>query len=130
MLELVGLEPATHGDRYPSELSGGQRQRVALARALAAEPEVILLDEPFGALDALTRAELQGQFLELAGQLSKTLVLVTHDLEEAFLLGDRVGVMQGGRLLQVATPEELAAKPADPYIERLLSLRRPRGEVS
>ncbi|MDY7093247.1 MAG: ATP-binding cassette domain-containing protein [Acidobacteriota bacterium] len=128
MLELVGLDPSTHGNRYPSELSGGQRQRVALARALAAEPEVILLDEPFGALDALTRAELQSQFLELEEQIHKTLLLVTHDLEEAFLLADRVGVMQGGRLLQVATPRELAAAPADPYVQRLLALRRPQGE--
>jgi osmoprotectant transport system ATP-binding protein len=123
MLELVGLQPDVHGPRYPAELSGGQRQRVAFARALAADPQVILLDEPFGALDALIRLELQRQFLDLKSRLGKTAVLVTHDLGEAFRLADRIGVMKSGRLLQLAPPAELAARPADPYVQALLEAR-------
>jgi osmoprotectant transport system ATP-binding protein len=120
MLELVGLSPEVHAPRYPAELSGGQRQRVALARALAADPPVVLLDEPFGALDALTRLELHRQFLELRKTLGKTLILVTHDLAEAFRLADRIAVMRGGRILQIGAPEELAERPADPYVRALL----------
>ena len=114
MLELVGLDPAAHAGRYPAELSGGQRQRVAFARALAADPPLILLDEPFGALDALTRLELHRQFLELKKALGKTTVLVTHDLAEAFRLADRIGVMRAGRLLQLGAPAELAATAGGP----------------
>jgi osmoprotectant transport system ATP-binding protein len=124
MLELVGLDPGVHAARYPAELSGGQRQRVAFARALAADPPVVLLDEPFGALDALTRLELHRQFLELKRRLGKTTVLVTHDLGEAFRLGDRIGVMRAGRLLQLGRPEELIAAPADEYVRELLALRK------
>lgn len=120
MLELVGLSPDVHALRYPAELSGGQRQRVALARALAADPPVVLLDEPFGALDALTRLELHRQFLELRKTLGKTLILVTHDLAEAFRLADRIAVMRNGRVLQVGAPGELAERPADPYVRALL----------
>jgi osmoprotectant transport system ATP-binding protein len=123
MLELVGLS-AAQGGRYPAELSGGQRQRVAFARALAADPPLILLDEPFGALDALTRLELHRQFLELKSRLAKTAVLVTHDLSEAFRLADRIGVMRAGRLLQLGVPKELEERPADPYVSALLELRR------
>jgi osmoprotectant transport system ATP-binding protein len=123
MLELVGLS-AAQGGRYPAELSGGQRQRVAFARALAADPPLILLDEPFGALDALTRLELHRQFLELKSRLAKTAVLVTHDLGEAFRLADRIGVMRGGHLLQLGAPKELEERPADPYVSALLELRR------
>jgi osmoprotectant transport system ATP-binding protein len=123
MLELVGLDPARHGPRYPAELSGGQRQRVAIARALAGDPPTVLLDEPFGALDALTRLELHRQFLALKARLGKTLLLVTHDLGEAFLLADRIGVMQAGRLLQLAPPADLAARPAPGYVADLLALR-------
>ena len=123
MLELVGLS-AAQGSRYPAELSGGQRQRVAFARALAADPPLILLDEPFGALDALTRLELHRQFLELKSRLAKTAVLVTHDLGEAFRLADRIGVMRAGRLLQLGVPKELEERPADPYVSALLELRR------
>lgn len=122
MLELVGLSEAQAG-RYPAELSGGQRQRVAFARALAADPPLILLDEPFGALDALTRIELHRQFLELKSRLAKTAVLVTHDLGEAFRLADRIGVMRAGRLLQLGVPRELEERPADPYVSALLELR-------
>jgi osmoprotectant transport system ATP-binding protein len=120
MLELVGLSPEIHGDRYPAELSGGQRQRVAFARALAADPPVLLLDEPFGALDALTRQELHRQFLDLRARLPKTMVLVTHDLREAFRLADRIGVMKQGRLLQLGPAEELQERPADAYVRELL----------
>ncbi len=123
MLELVGLSPDVHGPRYPAELSGGQRQRVALARALAADPAIVLLDEPFGALDALTRIDLHGKFLELKRALGKTLVLVTHDLAEAFRLADRIAVLRGGRILQIGPPQELAERPADPYVKALLGRR-------
>ena len=125
-LGLVGLEPAEFADRWPGELSGGQRQRVAVARALAAEPDVVLLDEPFGALDAITRAELQEAFRALRGTLRVTAVLVTHDLHEAFLLADRIGVLRGGRLEQVAPPEELVAAPATAYVAALLDRARVR----
>jgi osmoprotectant transport system ATP-binding protein len=123
MLDLVGLAPDTYARRYPAELSGGQRQRVAFARALAADPPIILLDEPFGALDALTRLELHRQFQTLQETLHKTMVLVTHDLNEAFRLAGRIGVMKKGRLLQLAPSDELMARPADGYVRELLELR-------
>jgi osmoprotectant transport system ATP-binding protein len=128
MLELVGLPPREFRHRYPAELSGGQRQRVAFARALAGDPPVILLDEPFGALDALTRFDVQASFLRLKQRLAKTMVIVTHDLEEAFRLGDRVAVMRHGEVLQVASPAELVAHPADSYVRSLLE--HARGGVS
>jgi osmoprotectant transport system ATP-binding protein len=123
-LGLVGLEPARFGARRPRELSGGQRQRVAVARALAARPEVVLLDEPFGALDAITRADLQTVFLDIRRELGLTAVLVTHDLAEAFLLADRVAVLLDGRLEQVAPPAELRAAPASAYVRELLQRAR------
>jgi len=98
LLQLVGLNPKQFASRYPSELSGGQRQRVGVARALAADPSLLLLDEPFGALDPLTRASLQREFAELARNLGKTAILVTHDVREALLLGSRIGLMHGGKL--------------------------------
>jgi len=119
-LRLVGMEPAVFGRRWPGELSGGQRQRVAVARALAAEPHVILLDEPFGALDAITRADLQATFQQLRAELELTVLLVTHDLHEAVLLGDRIGVMRAGRLEQIAPASELDAAPATGYVRELL----------
>jgi osmoprotectant transport system ATP-binding protein len=121
LLRLVGLPPEQYRQRYPRELSGGQRQRVAFARALAADPEVILLDEPFGALDALTRRELQGEFLLLKRQLGKTMLLVTHDLDEAFRLGDHIAVMRNGAVLQFATPDRLRNEPADGYVRDLVA---------
>ncbi len=105
MLWLVGLDPEDFTDRYPRELSGGQRQRVGVARALAADPPLLLLDEPFGALDPLTRASLQKEFLALQKQLGKTAVFVTHDVREALLVGSRIGLMHAGRLVLVETPE-------------------------
>ncbi|MEC4670868.1 MAG: ATP-binding cassette domain-containing protein [Nitrospirota bacterium] len=123
LLELVNLDPHHYWDRYPSQLSGGERQRVAFARALAADPEVVLLDEPFGALDAITRDDLQKQFLQLKGKLHKTMVLVTHDLNEAFRLGDRVAVLRQGRVLQTGTPDQLLKNPAEGYVRSLLDHR-------
>ena len=119
-LTLVGLEPATFARRWPAELSGGQRQRVAVARALAAQPQVILLDEPFGALDAITRADLQIAFAGIRRELKTTALLVTHDLNEAFRLADRIVVMRQGRVEQEATPAELRSAPATDYVRRLL----------
>ncbi len=126
-LRLVGLEPEAMADRWPRELSGGQRQRVAVARALAARPDIVLLDEPFGALDAITRADLQGTLLELRRELGFTTLLVTHDLSEAFLLADRVAVMHRGRVEQVATPGELREQPATEYVRTLLARSRVGG---
>ncbi len=121
LLDLVGLEPATFIDRFPSELSGGQQQRVAVARALATDPDYLLMDEPFGALDALTREALQVEVLRLKGKLKKTIVFVTHDIIEAFLLGDRIGVCNEGRLDQVGTRRELLKAPATDFVRALLA---------
>jgi osmoprotectant transport system ATP-binding protein len=123
-LELVGLAPADFAERWPRELSGGQRQRVAVARALAHRPDVVLLDEPFGALDAITRADLQSTFLQLRRDLAFTSVLVTHDIAEAFLLADRAAVLRGGRLEQVDSPARLRTAPATPYVAELLRRAR------
>lgn len=120
VLELVGLDPILYRDRYPKELSGGQQQRVGVARALAAKPAVVLMDEPFGALDAITRSRLQKEYLRLHKSLGLTTLMVTHDLTEAFLLGDRVAVMKDGRLLQLDSPAQLVRFPADAYVESLL----------
>jgi osmoprotectant transport system ATP-binding protein len=106
LLHLVGLEPEKFAQRYPHELSGGQRQRVGVARALAADPPVLLMDEPFGALDPITRLELQQEFLKLQQELGKTVVFVTHDIQEAFILASRIGLMHGGELVVLETPEE------------------------
>ncbi|NPC98606.1 ATP-binding cassette domain-containing protein [Nocardioides sp. zg-DK7169] len=117
LLELVGLDPAVHAGRYPHELSGGQRQRVGVARALAADPPVLLMDEPFGAVDPVVRLRLQDEFLRLQRDLGKTVLLVTHDIDEAVRLGDRVAVFgAGGRLAQYATPADLLAHPADDFV--------------
>ncbi len=122
LLSIVGLEPNVFAHRYPRELSGGQRQRVGVARALAAEPPLLLLDEPFGALDPLTRASLQTQFAAITRQLSKTAILVTHDVREALMLGSRIGLMHEGRLLLLETPDDFL-KSKEPralaYIETL-----------
>ena len=126
-LGIVGLDPEEFRDRWPRELSGGQRQRVAIARALASRPRLLLLDEPFGALDAITRAELQDSFAELrasgaAGPM--TCVLVTHDLHEAILLADRIAVLRRGRLEQCARPQDLLSHPATEYVRQLMALAR------
>ena len=112
LMELVGLDPATYADRYPHQLSGGQRQRVGVARALAANPPVLLMDEPFGAVDPVVRTRLQDEFLRLQQELGKTVVLVTHDIDEAVRMGDRVAIFAtGGRLAQYGTPDR-APRPS------------------
>ncbi len=111
VLTLVGLPPEEFAERYPHQLSGGQRQRVGLARALAAEPPILLMDEPFGALDPISRAELQMEFKGLQQRLGKTIVFVTHDIAEALLLGSRIGLMDGGKLRGVYTPSEFLRSP-------------------
>jgi osmoprotectant transport system ATP-binding protein len=120
-LEMVGLPTSHFGARWPDELSGGQRHRVAVARALAGGQSLMLLDEPFGALDAITRHDLQHMVLDLRAKRPLTIVLVTHDIHEAMFLADRVGVLRAGRLEQLATPESLGAEPATPYVARLLA---------
>ncbi|HLF84066.1 MAG TPA: ATP-binding cassette domain-containing protein [Blastocatellia bacterium] len=109
LLDLVGLDAEVFARRYPRELSGGQRQRVGVARALAADPPIVLMDEPFGALDPLTRAELQREFAALTKRLGKTIVFVTHDIREAFTLASRIGLFKDGHLIELATPEQFAA---------------------
>ncbi|MEE8297643.1 MAG: ATP-binding cassette domain-containing protein [Hyphomicrobium sp.] len=121
LLDLVGLEPDAYFDRFPNELSGGQQQRVAVARALATDPDYLLMDEPFGALDALTRETLQKEVLRLKATLGKTIVFVTHDILEAFILGDRIGVCNEGRLDQVGTRRELLKTPKTDFVRALLA---------
>ncbi|MFE5794426.1 ABC transporter ATP-binding protein [Streptomyces sp. NPDC056503] len=116
LLELVGLDPAVHGPRYPAQLSGGQRQRVGVARALAADPPVLLMDEPFGAVDPVVRERLQNEFLALQATVRKTVLLVTHDIEEAVRMGDRMAVYGQGRIEQFDTPATVLASPATPYV--------------
>ncbi len=123
LLRLVELDPALR-DRWPRQLSGGQQQRVGVARALAAEPRVMLLDEPFGALDPVTRERLQTSFVRIRAELHLTALFVTHDMTEALTLGDRIGVMHEGRLVQVGTPHELLTRPANAYVERMMSTPR------
>jgi osmoprotectant transport system ATP-binding protein len=121
LLELVGLDPARFGSRYPHELSGGQRQRIGVARALAADPVVLLMDEPFSAVDPIVRARLQEEFLRLQADVRKTIVLVTHDLDEAVRLGDRIAVLsEGGRLEQYAPPAELLGSPASDFVRQFV----------
>jgi osmoprotectant transport system ATP-binding protein len=121
VLDLVGLEPGQYMRRYPDELSGGQQQRVGVARALAAEPSIMLMDEPFGALDAVTRDLLQQELLKLRERLGKTIVFVTHDIFEAFTLADRIAVLHEGSLQQVGTREEIVRSPATEFVRELLS---------
>ena len=129
LLEMVELPPGEFASRATSALSGGQRQRVGLARALAAEPEVLLLDEPFGALDPLTRDRLQRRFQEIRTRLGLTVVFVSHDMSEALLLADRIAVMHEGRLLQVGTPRELLTAPSHPAVAELLAMPKRQSEV-
>jgi osmoprotectant transport system ATP-binding protein len=125
LLELVGLDPAETRSRYPAQLSGGQRQRVGVARALAVDPPLMLMDEPFGAIDPINRERLQNEFLRLQREIGKTVVFVTHDIDEAIKMGDRIAVMrQGGRLAQYAPPAELLTRPADPFVEDFVGADR------
>jgi osmoprotectant transport system ATP-binding protein len=125
LMELVGLDPATYADRYPHQLSGGEQQRVGVARALAADPPVLLMDEPFGAVDPVVRVRLQDEFLRLQHELGKTVVLVTHDIDEAVRMGDRVAIFAtGGRIAQYATPADLLGRPADDFVSGFVGSTR------
>jgi osmoprotectant transport system ATP-binding protein len=134
LLDLVGLDPDEHSGRYPAQLSGGQRQRVGLARAMAADPPLMLMDEPFGAIDPVTRERLQNDFLRLHREVRKTVIFVTHDIDEAIKMGNHICLLrQGGKLAQYGTPEEILAAPADDFVAdfvgadrglKRLSLRR------
>ncbi len=122
LLALFQLDPASFGPRYPHELSGGQQQRVGVARALAARPNVLLMDEPFGALDPVIRTKAQDDLLAIQKELGTTIVLVTHDMEEAIRLGTKIAAMDGGRLVQYAAPAEILAHPATPFVESLIGV--------
>jgi osmoprotectant transport system ATP-binding protein len=125
LLGLVGLDPGKYRNRYPSQLSGGERQRVGVARALAADPPIMLMDEPFGAVDPIVRERLQNEFLRLQEELAKTILFVTHDIDEAIKMGDLVAVMQtGGHLAQFAPPEEILANPASDFVARFVGADR------
>lgn len=121
LLELVDLPPDQFRDRYPADMSGGQRQRVGIARALAADPPIVLWDEPFSALDPITRKQLQQEFLRFKRQLGKTMVLVTHDLEEAFLLGDLILLLKDGEVQQCGTPDEIRNQPANDFVREFVA---------
>ena len=124
LLELIGLDPEL-ADRYPAQLSGGQQQRVGVARALAADPLVMLMDEPFGAIDPINRERLQNEFLRLQAEISKTVLFVTHDIDEAIKMGDRIAIMrEGGKVAQYATPAELLMDPADEFVEDFVGADR------
>jgi osmoprotectant transport system ATP-binding protein len=124
LIELIGLDPEL-GDRFPSQLSGGQQQRVGVARALAADPPVMLMDEPFGAIDPIQRERLQNEFLRLQAEIRKTVLFVTHDIDEAIKMGDRIAIIrQGGHLAQYATPAELLMAPADDFVEDFVGADR------
>jgi osmoprotectant transport system ATP-binding protein len=120
LLTLVGLEPARYARRYPAQLSGGERQRVGVARALAAEPPVMLMDEPFGAVDPIVRDRLQQEFLRIQRDQGTTVLFVTHDIDEAIRIGDRIAIMRAGQLVQYAPPAELLAHPADDFVAQFL----------
>ena len=125
LLELVSLDPHETRDRYPAQLSGGQRQRVGVARALAVDPPLMLMDEPFGAIDPINRERLQNEFLRLQREIRKTIVFVTHDIDEAIKMGDRIAIMQrGGKLAQYAPPAELLTYPANPFVEDFVGADR------
>ncbi len=121
LLTLVGLDPQRYRSRYPRELSGGEQQRVGVARAIAAQPSVLLMDEPFGAVDAIVRAGLQDEMLHIAGSLHTTVLFVTHDVDEALRLADTIAVMREGRIVQHAAPHQLLEAPADDYVRRLFA---------
>lgn len=120
LLDLVGLSPAEYRARFPRQLSGGQQQRVGLARALATDPAILLMDEPFGALDAITRARMQEELLRVQRDVHKTILFVSHDIEEAFKLGDQIAVLSEGRLAQLGSPIELLAHPANDFVRQLV----------
>ena len=124
LLDLVAMDPRQYAGRFPRELSGGQRQRVGVARALAADPPVMLMDEPFGAIDPVTRGRLQQEFLRIQQRLRKTIVFVTHDIDEAIRMGDRIAILRDGRLVQYDTPEAILARPANGFVEEFVGADR------
>ena len=124
LLILVGLNPSEFKKRYPNQLSGGQQQRVGLARALAVDPKIMLLDEPFGAIDSINRLKLQEELLQIHGGLKKTFLFVTHDIGEAFKLGNRIMIMNEGKLIQFDTPEQILKEPADGFVNSLIQSAR------
>ncbi len=124
MMELVDLDPAQYAKKKPSALSGGQKQRVGVARALAGDPPIMLMDEPFGALDPITRARLQNEFLHIQAKLKKTIVFVTHDMDEAVKMGNKIAVMQYGKCAQFGTPHEILTRPANEFVESLVGQNR------
>jgi osmoprotectant transport system ATP-binding protein len=129
LLEMVNMDPDIYASRYPAELSGGQQQRIGVLRALAVEPPLILMDEPFGALDPIARESLQDEMKSLHGRLNKTTIFVTHDMDEALKLADRIVVMNQGEVVQVATPEELLRKPANDFVASFIGKNRLNGET-
>ena len=125
LLSLIGMDPDDIGPRYPAQLSGGQRQRIGVARALASDPPLMLMDEPFGAIDPITRSHLQDEFLGLQSQVRKTVVFVTHDIDEAIKMGDKIAILrQGGKLAQYGTPEEILTRPADDFVATFVGADR------
>jgi osmoprotectant transport system ATP-binding protein len=130
LLELFGLAPDTYASKYPDELSGGEAQRVGVARALSADPAVLLMDEPFGALDPLTRNRLQNEFAKIQKELRKTIVFVTHDIDEAVHLSSRIALMEQGGLVQYDTPETLLSRPASPFVKRFIGTDRALKKLS
>ena len=124
LVELIGLDPDNHLHKYPHELSGGQQQRVGVARAMAADPPIMLMDEPFGAVDPITRADLQNEFLRLQKQIKKTICFVTHDIDEAIKLGDRIAVMQDGKISQLDSAEEILKNPSNVFVEKFVGSNR------
>ena len=129
LLNMVGLEPEKYRKRKSSELSGGEAQRVGIARALAADPKIILMDEPFSALDPITRASLQEDVKKLQKQIHKTIVFVTHDIEEAFLLGDKICIIQDGELIQSGTKQEIISNPKNDFVKKFIAIKKKEGEV-
>ena len=129
LLNMVGLEPEKFRKRKPSELSGGEAQRVGIARALAADPKIILMDEPFSALDPITRANLQEDVKKLQKQIHKTIVFVTHDIEEAFLLGDKICIIQDGELIQSGTKQEIISNPKNDFVKKFIAIKKKEGEI-
>ncbi len=130
LLKLVNLNPGEYSQKYPSQLSGGEAQRVGVARALAADPPILLMDEPFGAVDPLTREKLQSQFVRIQEELKKTVILVTHDLDEAIRLADRIAIMDAGKLVQYDTPEAILSKPANRFVHDFVGADRALKRLS
>ncbi len=130
LLKLVGLDPAEYSRKYPHQLSGGEAQRIGVARSLAADPPILLMDEPFGAVDPMTRERLQAQFARIQQELKKTVILVTHDLDEAIRLADRIAIMKSGRLVQYDTPEAILSKPANKFVHDFVGTDRALKRLS